>query len=144
MFKIIIKEMDLDIKIENFYKRFSIYKRALEKIINVFMRKCEYINGESLRRHNWGSKVKKLENIPKNINTEDYEQELLNALEKNIINDSSIIELLWGDIQLGKRIQACIIMWFSVYILRRPVLYIFRNLEMYNKIKNNYNRFNFW
>jgi hypothetical protein len=47
--------MDLDVKIENFYKRFSIYKKALEKIIKVFMEKCEYINGESLRRHNCGT-----------------------------------------------------------------------------------------
>ena len=125
--------MDLNVKIENFYKRFSIYKKALEKIIDVFMKKCEYMNGESLRRHNWGNKPQKLKNIPKNINIENYEQELLNALENNINNDSSIIELLWGDIQLGKRKQACIIMWFSVYILRRPVLYIFRNLEIDQK-----------
>lgn len=125
--------MDLDVKIENFYKRFSIYKKALEKIIKVFMEKCEYINGESLRRHNWGNKPQKLKNIPKNMNIENYEKELLNALENNINNDNSIIELLWGDIQLGKRIQACIIMWFSVYILRRPVLYIFRNLEIDQK-----------
>ena len=34
-------------------------------------------------------------------------------------NEKSIIELLWGDIQLGKRIQACIIMWISVHILKR-------------------------
>jgi hypothetical protein len=83
--------MDLNIKIENFYKRFFIYKKALEKIIDVFMKKCEYINGESLRRHNWGNKPQKLKNIPKNINIENYEQELLNALENNINNDSSII-----------------------------------------------------
>lgn len=126
--------MEFNTKLENFYtKQSPIYKKALKKIINVMLKKCEYINGESLERHNWGSKSKKLENIPKNINLENYESELLNALEKNGTIDNSTIELLWGDIQLGKRIHACIIMWFSVHILRRPVLYIFRNLEIDQK-----------
>lgn len=125
--------MNLDTKIDNFYKQYPMHKKALEKIIKIFMKKCEYINGESLKRHNWGDKPKKLEDIPKNINMQNYEQELLNTLEKNNNIDESIIELLWGDIQLGKRVHACIIMWFSVYILRRPVLYIFRNLEIDQK-----------
>ena len=117
-------------KIANFYKNNSkIYKKPLEKIINNMLNKCKYINGESLERHNWGTRPVKLLNIPKNITSESYENELLNALELDD-NEKSIVELLWGDIQLGKRVQACIIMWISVYILERPVLYVFRNLNI--------------
>ena len=120
-------------KIDIFYKkRNEIFKKPLEKIINFMMNKCKYINGESLERHNWGDKPLKLKNIPVNISNSNFETELLNALDLNEIEniDKSIIELLWGDIQLGKRVQACVIMWISVHILKRPVLYIFRNLSI--------------
>ena len=117
-------------KIEIFYKkRNEIFKKPLEKIINNMINKCKYINGESLERHNWGDKPLKLNNIPLNISNSNFENELLNSLDAEN-NDKSIIELLWGDIQLGKRVHACIIMWISVHILKRPVLYIFRNLTI--------------
>jgi len=96
------------------------------------LNKCKYINGESLERHNWGNNPIKLKNIPKNINLPSFEEDLLNALNLED-NEKSIVELLWGDIQLGKRVQACIIMWISVHILKRPVLYIFRNLTIDQK-----------
>ena len=115
-----------------FKKRNKIFKKPLEKIINVMLNKCEYINGESLERHNWGNNPLKLKNIPKNIILPSFEEDLLNALSLEE-NEKSIVELLWGDIQLGKRIQACIIMWISVHILKRPVLYIFRNLTIDQK-----------
>lgn len=119
-------------KINTFLKkRNEIFKKPLEKIINTMLNKCRYINGESLERHNWGNNPIKLNNIPKNINS-SFEEELLNALNLED-NEKSIVELLWGDIQLGKRIQACIIMWISVHILKRPVLYIFRNLKIDQK-----------
>ncbi len=115
-------------KINTFFKkRNEIFKKPLEKIINIMLNKCKYINGESLERHNWGNNPIKLKNIPKNINLPSFEEDLLNALNLED-NEKSIVELLWGDIQLGKRVQACIIMWISVHILKRPVLYIFRNL----------------
>ncbi len=118
----------LEDKISNFYKkRNEIFKKPLEKIITIMLDKCRYINGESLERHNWGSTPIKLKNIPKNISSPSFEEDLLNALNLDE-NEKSIIELLWGDIQLGKRVHACIIMWISVYVLKRPVLYIFRNL----------------
>ena len=120
-------------KINIFYKkRNDIFKKPLEKIINFMMNKCKYINGESLERHNWGDKPLKLKNIPVNISSSNFETELINALDLNESEniDKSIIELLWGDIQLGKRVQACVIMWISVHILKRPVLYIFRNLSI--------------
>jgi hypothetical protein len=96
------------------------------------LNKCKYINGESLERHNWGNNPIKLKHIPKNINLPSFEEELLNALNLED-NEKSIVELLWGDIQLGKRVQACIIMWISVHILKRPFLYIFRNLTIEQK-----------
>ena len=125
--------INLDKKIETFFnKRNKIFRKPLEKIINSMLNKCKYINGESLERHNWGNDPIKLKNIPKNINSNSFEEELLNAL--NLVdNEKSIIELLWGDIQLGKRVQACIIMWISIYIIKRPVLYIFRNLKIDQK-----------
>jgi hypothetical protein len=120
-------------KINTFFKkRNEIFKKPLEKIINIMLNKCKYINGESLERHNWGNNPIKLKHIPKNINLPSFEEDLLNALNLED-NEKSIVELLWGDIQLGKRVQACIIMWISVHILKRPVLYIFRNLTIDQK-----------
>lgn len=125
-----MKEMPsitLNDKIAIFYKKNNeIFRKPLEKIIRTMMKKCEYINGESLERHNWGNNPIKLKHIP-NISSPNFEEELLNALNLED-NEKSIVELLWGDIQLGKRVHACIIMWISVYILKRPVLYVFRNL----------------
>ena len=116
-------------KINTFYKKKNeIFKKALEKIINVMFNKCKYINGESLERHNWGKSPIKLHFIP-NIESPDFEKLLLAALDMPE-NEKSIVELLWGDIQLGKRV---IIMWISVHILRRPVLYVFRNLKIDQK-----------
>lgn len=120
-------------KINKFFKkRNEIFKKTLEKIINFMLNKCKYINGESLERHKWGNNPIKLKNIPKNINLPSFEEDLLNSLNLED-NEKSIVELLWGDIQLGKRVQACIIMWISVHILQRPVLYIFRNLKIDQK-----------
>jgi|APGre2960657505_1045072.scaffolds.fasta_scaffold01281_4 hypothetical protein len=120
-------------KINTFFKkRNEILKKPLEKIINAMLNKCKYINGESLERHNWGNNPIKLKHIPKNINLPSFEEDLLNNLNSED-NEKSIVELLWGDIQLGKRVQACIIMWISVHILKRPVLYIFRNLTIDQK-----------
>ena len=120
-------------KIATFYKkRNDTFRKPLEKIINNMLDKCRYINGESLERHNWGNKPLKLKYIPQNIKSPSFEEDLLNALNLDE-NEKSNIELLWGDIQLGKRVHACIIMWISVYILKRPVLYIFRNLSIDQK-----------
>jgi len=116
-------------QIDSFYKKNAeMFKKPLEKVLNKMINDCRYINKESLERHNFGGKPIKINNLP-DINSENYEEELINIL-KSDTEDKSIIELLWGDIQLGKRIQACIIMWISTYILKRPVLYIFRNLKI--------------
>jgi hypothetical protein len=120
-------------KISAFLNRQAdIFKKPLEKVINNMIDKCRYINGESLERHDWGSKPMKLNHIPNNMKSPTFNADLMNALNQNEADkiDKSIIELLWGDIQLGKRVQSCIIMWFSIHILRRPVLYVFRNLSI--------------
>lgn len=127
-----IEKTEIESKILRFYKKNDIFKKPIERIINVMKQKCTYINGESIERHIFGNESIKLKNIPKDINSIDFERELLKSLD-HVDNDKSIIELLWGDIQLGKRIQACIIMWISVYILKRPVIYIFRNLKIDQK-----------
>lgn len=129
------KENNLLNKIQKFYKRNTMFKKPLEKIINKMFIDCQYINGESLERHDFGNAPIKLKNIPTDINSKNFDSELLKALEINKTEkvDNSIIELLWGDIQLGKRIQACIIMWISVNVLKRPVIYIFRNLKIDQK-----------
>ena len=45
-------------KINTFFKkRNEIFKKPLEKIINIMLNKCKYINGESLERHNWGCQL---------------------------------------------------------------------------------------
>ena len=119
-----------DKRINNFYMQHNVFRKPLEKIVNKMLRHCEYLTGESLERHNWGGMPLKLNRLPGSLeNSTKFETELLDALNLPE-NDKSIIELLWGDIQLGKRVHALIIMWISIYIFKRPVLYIFRNLEI--------------
>ena len=121
-------------KISTFLKKGNeIFRKPLEKIINIMLKKCEYTNGESLERHNWGSDIPvKLTHVPTNFDLPSFEEDLIHSLDLPE-NEKSIVELLWGDIQLGKRVHACIVMWFSVHILKRPVLYIFRNLSIDQK-----------
>jgi hypothetical protein len=128
---------------ELFFKKNELFRNPLKKIVTAMEDKCRYINGESLERHNWGDmqhEQKKMEKLPLNKITSDIEnlnfkEELMASLEYNEKNSCNkpIIELLWGDIQIGKRVHACIIMWISTFILRRPVLYIFRNLSIDQK-----------
>ena len=119
---------------------------TLKEIILCMLNVIKYNNGDTLERHNWGKAPVKLINLPSS-KSDNYETELLKCLDGDQ-TDSAIIELLWGDVQLGKRVHACIIMWFSIYILERPVFYIFRNLtidkeQLLNDInKAGYNTFN--
>lgn len=119
-------------QIDKFLENNQRFKKVLEKIIHIMIEKCRYINGESLERHNWGERPIKLKNIPEYVNSPTFYCDLIKALNSKE-NQQSIIELVWGDIQLGKRVHACIIMWFSVHILKRPVLYMFRNLQIDQK-----------
>ena len=89
------------------------------------LEKYKTLTGDSIERHNFGNRPSKLNDIP------DYNQmnedTLYEILENN--NEKTIIEQLGGDVQLGKKVQACIIMWISLYIYRMPVLYILKDLE---------------
>lgn len=117
-------------KIQRFYsKHLPVFRAALEVIINKMLKHCTYTNGESLERHNWGNELIKLKDIPSDINSSSFEENLLKALDLDE-NQKAIIELLWGDVQLGKRVHALIMMWFSVYIFETPVLYVFRCLNI--------------
>ena len=120
---------------ELFFKNNENFRNPLEKVVAVMEDKCRYTNGESLGRHNWGGMPIKLTELPSNISNPNFKEELMVSLEKNECDsrNRSIIELLWGDIQIGKRVQACMIMWISTFILKRPVLYIFRNLSIDQK-----------
>jgi hypothetical protein len=128
-------KMCFDDKINTFYKKNApMFRKPLEKIINKMLEDCRYINGESLERHNFnfGDEPVSLNDIPTDLYDPYFEDNLLKSLKMNkeMGKDSSTIELLWGDIQLGKRVHACIVMWISVFVLKRPVLYIFRNLKI--------------
>ena len=56
------------------------------------------------------------------------EDALYEILENN--NEKTIIEELGGDVQLGKKVQACIIMWISLYIYKMLVLYILKDTDI--------------
>ena len=120
----------LENRIKIFLEKNPHSREALETIIKKMMDDCRYQNGESLEKHNWNNEPKKLKNIPKNKEDIDFEKKLLEALRQNDFDGIAkyISEICWGDVQSGKTIHACIIMWVSVFILKRPVLYIFRNI----------------
>jgi len=126
-------------KIKRFINNNNTFRKPLEEILKLFFDLCTYENGESLERHNFGEQPKLLDFIPKKINNEknkdNIEKNLITYLKKNKRDkiDYSIIELLLGEVQSGKRIHACIIMWISLYILNIPILYIFRNLTIDKK-----------
>tara|TARA_B110000208_G_scaffold113065_1_gene139203 strand:+ start:382 stop:672 length:291 start_codon:yes stop_codon:yes gene_type:complete len=92
-----------------FQKQIDNFIKPLREIIRLMLNKCTYINDESLERHQWNNVNKKYEDIP-NWNKEIKDEQDILPLIKN----KSINEVLWGDVQLGKREHACIIMWFSI------------------------------
>ena len=74
-------------------------------------------------------------------------------------NTNTKVEFLWRDDIFGIRVNACALMWISLFITNRPVLYIFKNMTtdiqktMYNTstkvytdniqfIKNIFDKFN--
>ena len=103
----------------------SYCREPLKKIILNMLETYNTLTGDSLERHNFGNRPSKLNDIP------DYNQmnedTLYEILENN--NEKTIIEQLGGDVQLGKKVQACIIMWISLYIYRMPVVHILKDLE---------------
>ena len=84
--------MSFEKGIQLLYIRHSIFKNALQEIVNNMLDKCKYMNGESLERHNWGTVPKKLKYIPEESDKKN-EYYLLKALEHNENDnvDNSII-----------------------------------------------------
>ena len=119
-----------DVNFEMFIKlKGEGYRKSLERIVRSFLETCRYRNGESLERHNWGSKVQKLDltSVPLDMNI--CEELLMKALDLNI-HEKAVIEALWGDVQSGKRLHMLILMWYNIHILNKSVLLIFRNLNI--------------
>ena len=52
------------------------------------------------------------------------------SLERHEWDMVGCIELIEGAVQGGKRELACVIVWFLNYIIKMPVLYIFRNITI--------------
>lgn len=118
-------------------------KKPLDAIITQMLESSKYIDGSTLiydennecefdkeHYHNWECNPKKIEQI-KNIKNNGYNEDNDIKLTTELGKFSSPnIECIKGDVQLGKRVHACIIMWFSIYIYERPVLYLFRPLNI--------------
>ena len=118
-------------------------KKPIDKMITKMLESSKYIDGSTLiydenneyefdkdHYHNWDCNPVKIEQI-KNIKNNEYNEindiELTDLLGKY---SSPNIECVKGDVQLGKRVHACIMMWMSIYIYERPVLYLFRPLNI--------------
>jgi hypothetical protein len=118
-------------------------KKPLDKIITKMLDESKYIDGSTLiydennecefdkeHYHNWDcnpSEINEIKNIKNNEYNEDNDIKLTTLLSKF---SSPNIECVKGDVQIGKRVHACIMMWMSIYIYERPVLYLFRPLNI--------------
>jgi hypothetical protein len=114
----------------------------LDNIICKMLESSKYIDDSTLlydengeydkeHYHNWDCNptvISELKNrkIKKQYN-EDNDIELTNLLGNH---SKPNIECVKGDIQLGKRVHACILMWISMYIYERPTCYGFRNINI--------------
>ena len=119
------------------------HKKPLDAIIIKMLESSKYIDGSTLiydenneygfdeeHYHNWECNPTKIEQIEE-IENNEYNENNDIELTKILGNYSSPnIECIKGDVQLGKRLHACIIMWLSIYIYERPVLYLFRPLNI--------------
>ena len=119
-------------------------KKPLDKIITKMLDESKYIDGSTLiydennkfdkeHYHNWDCNPSEINEIKNNENNEnnEYNEDNDNKLTTMLGNFSlPNIECIKGDVQLGKRVHACIIMWMSIYIYERPVLYLFRNVKI--------------
>ncbi len=87
-------------------------------------------NWDKEHYHNWDCNPTTISEL------EMYERKEYNEVNDitltTLLNDSTTpnIECIKGDIQLGKRVHACILMWISIYVYERPVIYLFRPLNI--------------
>lgn len=112
----------------------------LDDIICKMLEESKYIDGSSIicdesnsnwnkeHYHNWDCNPE----IITDLNSQNFELEYNEENDiqlTNFINNSNNnpnIECVKGDIQLGKRVHALILSWFSINIYERPVIYLFR------------------
>lgn len=118
-------------------------KRQVDNIITEMLESTKYIDGSTIiydennehefdkeHYHNWECNPTKI-NAIESLKNKDYNDGNDIELTKLLYNNSDPnIELVKGDIQLGKRVHALATAWVSIYIYERPVLYLFRNLEI--------------
>lgn len=118
-------------------------KSPLDKIIIKMLESSKYIDDSTIifdetnehgynkeHYHNWDCNPKKISEINKFKNNNYNEENDIKLTDTLGYNTSPNIECIKGDIQLGKRVHACIMMWMSIYIYERPVLYLFRPLNI--------------
>ena len=118
-------------------------KSSVDDILTDMLESSKYIDSSTLiydennkygykkeHYHNWDCNPSEIFEI-KSIKNNEYNE--LNDIKLTKIlgmNSSTNIECTKGDVQLGKRLHACIMMWLSIYIYERPVLYLFRPLKI--------------
>ena len=119
-------------------------KKPVDAIITKMLDSSKYIDGSTLiydenneydydeeHYHNWNCTPSKINELIRGIENKEYNENNDN-IATDILNKHSFpnIECVKGDIQIGKRIHACILMWISIYIYERPVFYLFRPLNI--------------
>ena len=116
-------------------------QHPLDKIITKMLDESKYIDTSTIihdensdfdkeHYHNWECNPEIIEQI-KNIKDNEYNEDNDIKLTTLLGNFSSPnVECIKGDPQLGKRVHACIMMWMSIHIYERPVLYLFRPLNI--------------
>lgn len=81
--------------------------------------------------HNWDCEPQIIESVKAYSRyKKDYDENNDTELTKLLNEGQQNIELVKGDVQLGKRVHSCILMWISIHIYKRPVVYLFRPLEV--------------
>ena len=109
-------------------------KTPLEKIITKMLETTKYIDGSTIlyeednkhgynkeHYHNWDCQPSKINTIEKNKNDYKEYNENNDIQLTRILGENSTpnIECIKGDVQLGKRLHVCIMMWMSIYIYNR-------------------------
>tara|TARA_B100000963_G_scaffold295990_1_gene267088 strand:+ start:1803 stop:4721 length:2919 start_codon:yes stop_codon:yes gene_type:complete len=134
----IIKSKFIENFIDNLPEKLQ---KPLDRVITKMLHDSKYIDGSTLiydennnefdedHYHRWDCAPQNIPEIQKfknNEYNEDNDVELTQLLGKYSPN----IECIKGDVQLGKRLHACILMWVSIFIYERPVVYLFRNITL--------------
>ena len=116
-------------------------QNQLDRVITKMLDDSKYIDGSTLiydennnefdedHYHKWDCAPENIPEIQKFKNNE-YNEVNDVKLTKELGKHSPNIECIKGDVQLGKRLHACILMWVSIFIYERPVLYLFRNITL--------------